>query len=68
MSDWFAKPRGQSGTFESMKLFLANYALGRMLLHLGCICRGGKKPYHREGIRREFRNVTSICRMCQKPR
>lgn len=68
MNDGFAKLRGENGAFERVKLFLANYALGRMLLHLGCICRGGKLSHHREGIRREFRHVASLCRVCLKPR
>jgi len=38
-----------------MKLFLSNFALGRMLLHLGCICRGGKKQFHLNGVWRELR-------------
>jgi hypothetical protein len=40
-----------------MKLFLARIALGRMFLHIGCICRGGKVGFHLEGLSREIRHI-----------
>jgi hypothetical protein len=40
-----------------MKLFLARIALGRMFLHIGCICRGGKVGFHLEGLGREMRHI-----------
>ncbi len=43
-----------------MKLFLANYALGRMFLHLGCIIRGGKVRFHFTGFRREIAGLLAV--------
>lgn len=37
-----------------MNLYLAKYTLGRMLLHLGCIARGGQWKFHWTGVLREF--------------
>lgn len=37
-----------------MKLYLTRIALGRVVLHLGCICRGGQLDFHWAGIRREL--------------
>jgi hypothetical protein len=44
--------------FNPMKRFLAQIALGRMFLHVGCICRGGKVGFHMEGLRREIRQIS----------
>ena len=34
---------------------LSRYALGRMMLHFGCLVRGGQWRFHLAGIRRELR-------------
>jgi hypothetical protein len=39
-----------------MKLFLTENALGRLLLHFGCLCRGGHLQFHLAGIRRATRD------------
>ena len=44
-----------------MKLFLAEYVLGRILLHLGCALRGGKVRFHLAGIRRELGRLAAAC-------
>jgi hypothetical protein len=36
-----------------MKLLLAQYAFGRMLMHVGCALRGGNARFHLAGCRRE---------------
>ena len=36
------------------KIMLAKSGLGRVFLHLGCICRGGKWSFHWAGVRRQF--------------
>lgn len=37
-----------------MKLLLAQYAFGRMLLYVGCALRGGNARLHLAGCRREL--------------
>ena len=39
---------------SSLKMFLTTHALGRVCLHLACICRGGKIRFHFAGVRREL--------------
>jgi hypothetical protein len=41
--------------YQTLKLRCCRYALGRMALHLACICRGGKARFHLAGVRRELR-------------
>jgi sialate O-acetylesterase len=38
-----------------MKHTLTKSRVGRMLLHIGCLCRGGKWNYHWAGVRRQFK-------------
>jgi len=38
----------------SLKIYLTQIALGRVLLHLGCLLRGGHQDFHWAGIRREL--------------
>ena len=40
-----------------MKLMLAQYTLGRVLLHLGCLARGGQWKFHWVGVRRELKRL-----------
>jgi hypothetical protein len=40
-----------------MTYLLTQVALGRMILHSICICRGGRRDFHSAGIRREFRKM-----------
>lgn len=42
---------------NQMKLCLARFVVGRMLLHLGCLCRGGHWHFHAAGLQREWRNL-----------
>jgi len=44
-----------------MKLFLAQIAPGRALLHFGCICRGGNFHYHLAGVMREAKAIGRKC-------
>jgi hypothetical protein len=37
-----------------MKIMLTKSSVGRILLHVGCICRGGKWSFHLAGVRRQF--------------
>jgi len=37
-----------------MKQYLTQIALGRIVLHLGCVCRGGQWGYHLTAVRREI--------------
>jgi len=46
-----------NGLNGNMKCHLARNAGGRVLLHLGCLCRGGRWAFHWEGIRRECRRL-----------
>jgi len=38
----------------NLKMKLAQHTIGRVLLHLGCLLRGGRWSYHWAGIRREL--------------
>jgi hypothetical protein len=38
----------------NIKLQLAQKAAGRILLHLGCVMRGGRWEFHWAGVRREI--------------
>ncbi len=38
----------------TFKIHLTRIAVGRMLLHLGCLLRGGRRGFHWAGIRREL--------------
>jgi hypothetical protein len=40
--------------YAAMAMFLSRFILGRMLLHAGCLLRGGRRDHHLAGIRREF--------------
>jgi len=40
-----------------MMLRLVQFALGRMVLHLCCIVRGGHWDFHWAGVRREIRHL-----------
>jgi hypothetical protein len=44
---------------QTTKIYLAQFAGGRMLLHFACLCRGGKWGFHLAGIRREW---AGLCR------
>jgi hypothetical protein len=44
-----------------MKLLLAQIAAGRMLLHLGCLCRGGGFRFHSAGVAREIKAISKKC-------
>jgi len=46
----------------TFKMQLTRIALGRALLHLGCLLRGGRWDFHYAGIRRECRNMASSLR------
>lgn len=39
---------------NSFKIYLTQNAPGRMLLHLGCLMRGGQWKFHWAGVRREL--------------
>ncbi len=43
--------------FAGLKAQLCRHSCGRVLLHLGCIARGGRMRFHLSGIRREADNV-----------
>jgi len=45
-----------------MRLLMAQYAWGRILLHLGCMVRGGRTAFHLTGIRRELERLRSLSR------
>ena len=38
----------------NLKIQLAQKAAGRILLHLGCLLRGGRWDFHWTGVRREL--------------
>jgi hypothetical protein len=38
---------------SDLKLFFYQYTLGRILLHLGCLARGGQWRFHFLGIQRK---------------
>jgi len=38
-----------------IKMRMTGFAVGRALLHVGCILRGGNWRFHLVGIRREIR-------------
>jgi len=39
------------------KCFLARSSIGRVILHLECLRRGGKTRFHFSGVRRELRGL-----------
>ena len=41
----------------TFKMQLTRIAPGRVLLHLGCLLRGGRWDFHYAGIRREIRKL-----------
>ncbi|MDB6019378.1 MAG: hypothetical protein JWR19_3867 [Pedosphaera sp.] len=41
----------------NLKLIFCQYTLGRVLLHLGCLARGGQWRFHLLGIRREAKKL-----------
>gem|GEM_PF-2288123 len=43
--------------FRQLKQFLSRFRLGRAVLHLSCILRGGKVSWHVEGVKRELLNA-----------
>lgn len=43
-----------------MKDMLTRNAVGRIALHLGCICRGGTVSHHWQGILRELRECSAL--------
>ena len=43
----------------TFKMQLTQIAPGRVLLHLGCLLRGGRWHFHLTGIRREIRSLFS---------
>jgi len=38
----------------TFKMYLTRIAPGRVLLHLGCLLRGGRWDFHWGGVRREL--------------
>jgi hypothetical protein len=46
-----------SGRIQAVELYCSRHPLGRVALHLGCICRGGKIRFHLAGVRRELRSL-----------
>jgi hypothetical protein len=40
-----------------MNTKLAEFKIGRVVLHLGCLLRDGKVRWHWAGVRREFGRV-----------
>jgi hypothetical protein len=44
----------------AIKTYLSGNVLGRMLLHLGCLCRGGQFRFHVAGIRRAGRECCGL--------
>jgi hypothetical protein len=40
-----------------MKRLLAQIVVGRVLLHVGCILRGGKFRFHLAGVMREIKSI-----------
>jgi hypothetical protein len=42
---------------DVMRLLMAQFALGRMALHCGCLVRGGNPAFHMTGIRRELKRI-----------
>ncbi len=39
---------------------MANYSIGRIALHVGCIVKGGKRSFHYAGIARELPSAETI--------
>ena len=60
------KQRPPARRRQTMKLFLTEIALGRVLLHLGCVLRGGRWSFHWCGVRRELRHLLRGMRACLK--
>ena len=56
-------PRRNQTMLTTFKMQLTRIALGRALLHLGCLLRGGRWDFHYAGIRRECRNMASSLRL-----
>ena len=52
---------------NAVKLLLTRVAVGRMLLHLGCIVRGGRVLHHLEGIKRELRRCCALVLPVRQP-
>jgi len=48
------KPALDLTMLTSLKIYLTRTAPGRMLLHLGCLLRGGRWDFHWACIRREL--------------
>src|SRR6266571_7805778 len=44
-----------------MKLLLSQFALGRALLHFGCLCRGGRFQFHLAGMIRAGKSILQKC-------
>lgn len=44
---------------DRMKLVMAEYVMGRILLHVACAVRGGKVRFHLAGIHREIGKLDS---------
>ena len=42
---------------QRCQLYCAQFALGRLGLHLGCLLRGGKFRFHWTGVRRELASL-----------
>ena len=38
----------------SLKIQLAQNVVGRIVLHLGCLLRGGRREFHWAAVRREL--------------
>ena len=47
------RPPKESGMIQR----LAQISVGRMILHVGCLCRGGRWTFHLAGVRREWRAI-----------
>ena len=45
----------QGPMFKHFKYNLARSPFGRVLLHIGCLCQGGKWAWHWQGILREVK-------------
>lgn len=42
---------------QRFQIYCVQFALGRLLLHLGCLLRGGKPRFHWAGVRRELASL-----------
>lgn len=52
----------------NLKLLLCEHRFGRMILHLGCLVRGGRVGFHLSGIQRECQNLFPSDQICSRTR